>query len=185
MIACQRAPIAGCERHLSRVERERLGDVYRCAMAISPYIERIRRRIGTDLLLVPTVAVLPRDISGRVLLVRQIDSGKWATIGGTIEPDESPEDAARREAREEAGIDVRLGRLVAALGGPAYRITYPNGDQTACVPLVYEATIEAGDPAPDGDETSDTGWFHPDELAHLDLNNLNRALLARTLPGGT
>jgi len=109
-------------------------------VAISPYIARIRQRIGTDLLLVPTVAVLPRDENGRILLVRQIDSGRWTTIGGTIEPDESPADAARREAEEEAGIAVRLGRIVAALGGPEYRIAYPNGDQAACVPIVYEAT---------------------------------------------
>ncbi len=68
-------------------------------MAVSPYIAHIRHRIGTDLLVVPTVAVLPRDENGRILLVRLSDSGQWATIGGTIEPDESPEDAARREVK--------------------------------------------------------------------------------------
>jgi len=150
-------------------------------MAISPYVAGLRERIGTDLLLVPTVAVLPRDDRDRVLLVRQVYSGQWATIGGTIEPDESPEDAARREAEEEAGVIVRLGSLVAALGGPDYRITYPNGDEVACVAIVYEATIECGDPVPDGDETSDVGWFQPGEIANLDLNGLNRALLALVL----
>jgi ADP-ribose pyrophosphatase YjhB (NUDIX family) len=150
-------------------------------MAISPYIAAIRRRIGTDLLLVPTVAVLPRDAAGRILLVRQIDSGKWTTVGGVVEPDESPEDAALREAQEEAGVVVRLHRLVGAVGGPEYRITYPNGDQAACVAIIYDATVEAGDPRPDGDETSEIGWFDADDLADLDLNDLNRALLAYAL----
>ena len=154
---------------------------YGCAMAISPYIADIRRRIGTDLLLVPTVAVLPRDAAGRILLVRQIDSGKWTTVGGVIEPDESPEEAARREAQEEAGVVVRLQRLVGAVGGPEYRITYANGDQAACVAIIYDATVEAGDPGPDGDETSEIGWFDVDDLADLDLNDLNRALLAYAL----
>jgi 8-oxo-dGTP pyrophosphatase MutT (NUDIX family) len=158
-----------------------MSSAYRGWVAISPYIARLRRRIGTDLLLVPTVAVLPRDANGRILLVRQSDSGRWATIGGTIEPDESPEDAARREAEEEAGVAVRLGRLVAALGGSEYRITYPNGDQAACVPIVYEATVESGQPTPDNDETSEVGWFHPDDLDTLDLNDLNRHLLAAAL----
>jgi ADP-ribose pyrophosphatase YjhB (NUDIX family) len=152
-------------------------------VAISPYIADIRRRIGTDLLLIPTVAVLPRDAAGRILLVRQIDSGKWTTIGGTIEPDEPPEDAARREAEEEAGVVVRLRHLVGVVGGPEYRITYPNGDQAACVAIIYDATVEAGDPAPDGDETSEIGWFDADDLAELDLNDLNRALLAYALAG--
>ena len=150
-------------------------------MAISPYIAAIRRRIGTDLLLVPTVAILPRDSTGRILLVRHIDSGRWATIGGTIEPDESPQDAARREALEEAGVVVRLTRFLIAVGGPEYRITYPNGDKAACVPIVYEATVESGEPTPDGEETSEIGWFRPNELETIDLNDLNRVLLAAAL----
>lgn len=151
-------------------------------MPISPYIADIRSRIGTRLLLVPTVAVLVRDADGRILLVRQSDSGKWATVGGTIEPDEVPEDAATRETLEETGLQVRLVSLVAALGGPAYRITYPNGDETACVPLVYDAVVEAGTAEPDGDETTEVGWFAPHELDELDLNPLNRHLLAAALP---
>jgi 8-oxo-dGTP pyrophosphatase MutT (NUDIX family) len=146
-------------------------------VAISPYLAALREQIGTALLLVPTVAVLPRDDRGRVLLVRQSDTGQWATIGGSIEPDESPEDAARREAMEEANIEVRLLGLVAALGGPAYRITYPNGDVTACVPIVYEADVLSGDAAPDGDETIEVGWFDPDELDTVDLTSVNRHLL--------
>ena len=151
-------------------------------MGISPYIAAMRGLIGTELLLVPTVAVVPRDPLGRILLVRQRDTGAWTTIGGTVEPDESPEDAARREAEEEAGVVVRLGRLLAALGGPEYRITYPNGDEAACVAVVYDATIESGDPAPDGDETSEVGWFHPAALAGLGLNDLNRHLLDAVVP---
>ena len=151
-------------------------------MPISPYIAELRRRIGTSLLLVPTVAVLVRDGDGRILLVRQADSGTWATVGGTIEPDEAPEDAAVREAVEETGLHVRLVRLVGALGGPEYRITYPNGDEAACVPLVYDAVVESGTAEPDGDETTEVGWFAPHELDGLDLNPLNRHLLATVLP---
>lgn len=151
-------------------------------MAISPYIARLRERIGTDLLLVPTVAVLPRDPDGRLLLVRHTDSGQWATIGGTIEPDEVPEDAAVREAQEEAGVVVRLDRLLTVLGGPEYRLTYPNGDEAACVPVVYSATVVTGQPTPDNDETSDVRWFRSAELATLDINALNRHLLDASCP---
>lgn len=151
-------------------------------MAISPYIAAIRQRIGTELLLLPAVAVIPIDDDGRILLVRQTDSGRWATIGGTVEPDESPEEAARREAVEEAGVVVRLIRLVTAVGGPGYRITYPNGDEAAYVSSVFEATVESGSPAPDDEETSEVGWFHPDDMAGVDLDDLNRHLLTAVLP---
>lgn len=149
---------------------------------MSPYSAAIRERIGRDLLLLPSVAVLPVDPIGRILLVKEKDFGRWATIGGTIEPDESPEDAALREAVEEAGVTVRLDRLLTVLGGPGYRITYPNGDQTAYVSIVFQATVVDGTAAPDGDETTEVGWFLPRQVSEVDLNGLNRRLLDVVLP---
>jgi 8-oxo-dGTP pyrophosphatase MutT (NUDIX family) len=113
-------------------------------MAISPYIRRLRELVGHQLLLLPSVAVLPRDDQGRVLLVQVSDTGQWAAIGGAIEPDESPQQAGVREAQEEAGVEVRLGTLLGVLGGPEFRITYPNGDQTPYVSTVFEAVVVGG-----------------------------------------
>ena len=77
-------------------------------MTMSPYVRRLRALVGHDLLLLPSVTVVPRDDRGRVLLVRRADDGQWAAIGGMVEPGERPEDAACREALEEAGVEVAL-----------------------------------------------------------------------------
>lgn len=45
---------------------------------------------------------------GAVLLVREHDRDGWADPGGKDEPGESLAAAARRETREEAGVDVSL-----------------------------------------------------------------------------
>ena len=127
--------------------------------------------------MLPSAAVLPKDDNGRVLLVRLIDSGLWATIGGAIEPDESPREAALREAEEEAGVKLELGPILAVLGGPEYRLTYPNGDQTSYVVTVFGATIFEGTPTPDGDETSAVEWWDPDNLPYDQMSILTRALL--------
>ncbi len=148
-------------------------------MPVSPYIRRLRTSIGTDLILLPSVAVLPRDRDGRVMLVRQADTGRWATIGGSVEVDEDPAVAAVREAAEEAGVEVRLTRVLTAVGGPEFRITYPNGDQTAYVSIVYEAEVVGGSPRPDYDETVDVGWFEPDGLAEVDLGDFARHMFIR------
>ncbi len=154
-------------------------------MAIAPYIRRLRQLVGNELLVLPSVAVFPWDGAGRVLLVRTIDTDQWAAIGGAVEPDESPRQAARREAQEEAGVVLRLGSIRAVVGGPAYRMTYPNGDRTAYVSTVFDAEVIGGKPRPDGDETSAVQWFDPTCLPTDEMSPFTRALMrdARIGPG--
>jgi 8-oxo-dGTP pyrophosphatase MutT (NUDIX family) len=146
-------------------------------MAISPHIRRLRELIGNELLVLPSVAVLPRDERGQVLLVRLLDTGQWATIGGGVEPDESPQSAALREAEEESGLTLRLGPILGVLGGPGYRVTYPNGDQTSYVVTVFDARVVSGSPRPDGDETSAVEWWDPDRLPRSEMGLLTLTLL--------
>jgi 8-oxo-dGTP pyrophosphatase MutT (NUDIX family) len=58
----------------------------------------------------PGVSVLPIDDEGQVYLVRvfryTLDRDCLETIAGGIDEDESPADAARRELREEGGIEA-------------------------------------------------------------------------------
>ncbi len=140
-------------------------------------MQRLRQRVGHDLLLLPSVAILPRDGDGRLLLVRQADSGQWGTIGGAIELDESPADAARRESREEASIEVELTGIIDCVGGPNFRMQVANGDQVAYVSIVYDARVKSGVPAPDSDETLEVAWFTSEELRQLNMTDFNRELL--------
>jgi 8-oxo-dGTP pyrophosphatase MutT (NUDIX family) len=146
-------------------------------MAISDYIRQLRARVGHDLLVLPSVTVLPRDGEGRVLLVRIRETGLWATIGGAIEPDESPEVAGCREAEEEAGVQLRLTSLLAVLGGPQFRLTYPNGDQTSYVTTVFAAEVVGGSPRADGDETVEARWWQTDALPYEEMSSFTNALL--------
>lgn len=143
---------------------------------ISPHVRDLREKVGHSLLLLPSTAVLPRDETGRVLLVRLIDSGDWATIGGAVEVDESPRESAVRESLEEAGIHVELGEILGAFGGPDYRVTYTNGDETAYVVTAFDARPSGGTPRADGDETSEVAWFRIAELPIDRMGRLSRAL---------
>lgn len=57
------------------------------------------------------VVILDGD---RILVARHTshDREYWVLPGGAVEPDESPEDAAVREAREETGLTVQVERLL-------------------------------------------------------------------------
>ncbi|RPF21087.1 ADP-ribose pyrophosphatase YjhB (NUDIX family) [Myceligenerans xiligouense] len=53
------------------------------------------------------------DAAGRVLLCEPTYKQVWEAPGGAVEADESPRDGAAREVREELGLVVGPGRLVA------------------------------------------------------------------------
>jgi len=150
-------------------------------VGIAAHIARLRAVVGHELLLLPSAAVLPVDEAGRLMLVMEADRDDgWTVLGGAVDVGESPAEAAVREAREEAGVGVRLVRLLDVLGGPDYEVSYPNGDRVAYVAAVYEARIIDGSPTPSDGELSDVAWFTREELPGLRLSQFTRALLRAT-----
>ena len=146
-------------------------------MAISPYIARIREKIGNARLLVPSVAAIIYGPKGEILLVQQSDGGVWSTPGGSIEPDEAPIDAVVREAWEETGLLVRPVELIGVYGGPAFIIMYPNGDETQYVAAVYECAVEAGELIDSSDEVVDCRYVSAEEFDSLDVSPWTREVL--------
>lgn len=136
-------------------------------MPMSDFISELRRKIGNDLLQLPTVTVLIFDHRDRVLLVRHIDGDIWSTPGGMVEPGETPSDAALREVWEETGLSVRLARIVGVFGGTNFMTTYTNGDRVSWISTVFEATIVSGEPRPDNQETAEVRYF-----SNADLNGV-------------
>ena len=59
-------------------------------------------------------AVIQRD--GRYLITRRLEgthlAGLWEFPGGKILPGEKPEEALRREVREELGVEASVGELI-------------------------------------------------------------------------
>jgi 8-oxo-dGTP pyrophosphatase MutT (NUDIX family) len=146
-------------------------------VGISPYVRRLRERVGHELVLLPSVAVLPWDEDGRLLLVREAQTGLWQTIGGAIDLDESPLEAALRETAEETGVRVQIDGIRGVTGGPEYRLRYPNGDLVSYVSIVFDARVVDGIPRPDGTETVDVAWFRPRELTEVAVSDFTITLL--------
>ena len=149
-------------------------------VGMSDYVRGLREKIGNDFLLMPSVAALIRDGDGRILFVQHVE-GRWQLPGGAVDPGERPAEAMQRECLEEAGIEVEPIGIAGVFGGPEYRITYSNGDETGWVVTVFEARIVAGGPAPSDDETQAVGWYSLDELAELELAPATRATLLALL----
>jgi len=146
-------------------------------MPISPYLERLRRRVGKTLLLVPSATAVIRDERGRVLLARHAESGGWSTIGGAVEPNEPPADAVVREVWEETGLLVEPLRVLGVYGGPEFEVVYGNGDRVSYLTTVFACKVARGEPRADGVETIELGWFDEPELSALGLPPWARLVL--------
>jgi 8-oxo-dGTP pyrophosphatase MutT (NUDIX family) len=153
-------------------------------MPMSEYMTQIRRKVGRQLLEVPSVSIIARDSHGRVLLVRHAEIGSWMTPGGAIEPNETPANAAVREMWEETGLDVRLTRLAGVYGGPEFVVRYQNGDENSYVMIVFEAEILAGEARPDDEEILEVSFFERSELDSLEMPAWMSEVLQGVLEGG-
>ncbi|MET2012836.1 NUDIX domain-containing protein [Microbacterium chocolatum] len=130
-------------------------------MATPDFVLDLRRHIGTrPLPLVGVTAVIFRD--EKVLLGRRSDNGALTPVTGIVDPGEEPADAAAREAREEAGVAIRVERLAWVHQIP--RITYSNGDQADYLDLTFRCAWVSGHPEPVDGEMTEVGWFDLHEL---------------------
>jgi len=134
-------------------------------MAISEYVANLRKHVGKDLLMLPSACAVVVDDSGRVLLGRRTDTGKWALPGGAIDPGEQPADAAVREVYEETGVHIAVERLA----GVALReVTYRHGDVCQYLTVWFRCKAIGGHAVVNDEESSAVGWYSPDELPDLD-----------------
>jgi 8-oxo-dGTP diphosphatase len=110
--------------------------------------------------------------AGRVLLVRRRNEpgrGRWCLPCGFADADEPPEQAARREAREEAGVDVVLERLLGAYH-------YTDDPRGAGILLVYRARCDDLGRLAAGDDADDVGLFSPNALPPISHHTHRQAL---------
>ena len=136
-------------------------------MPISAYLRGLRRKVGTDLVLIPGVAAIVRDAEGRILFQRRSDDNQWSLPAGSLDPGEEPARGIVREVWEETGLRVRPVRILGVVGGAAFRHTYPNGDQIEPTTTVFECRVEGGVLECRDGESQELRYFPPDQLPPL------------------
>ena len=114
---------------------------------------------------------------GKVLLVRRSPAARhypdvWDLFGGHVEAGESLDEALRREAREELGVEIESFHPLGAVHDPV-----EPADIT-----IFTVTAWKGEPvnaAPN--EHSEIGWFSADELPHSSGLETYRTLVLQAL----
>jgi 8-oxo-dGTP diphosphatase len=112
---------------------------------------------------VPCVGAVVRDESGRILVVRRArppSQGLWSIPGGRVESGETLAEAARREVREETGLDVDIQEILGHVEIPHGEIVYDVAD--------FAATVRGSvPPLAAGDDADDARWVTARELRRL------------------
>lgn len=114
-------------------------------------------------------------VHGNTVLLRKHDKYKiWLSVGGHIELDEDPNQAAVREVKEEVGLDVTLvgekppikdDDSYCGLIPPRFMNRHKISDAHEHVTLIYFARTETNITTQNEKETSDgMHWFTKEEL---------------------
>lgn len=127
------------------------------------YIEELRKIIGNRPIIMVGAGVLVMDEQHRLLLGKRTDNHQWGIPGGSMEPGETLEETARREALEETGLAIGELKLFGVFSGPDFFYTYPSGDQVYNVSIIYESHDFAGQMGKNG-EHSAFRFFAVDEI---------------------
>jgi 8-oxo-dGTP diphosphatase len=161
-----------------------------CPRCASPLVERVpeldnrKRRVcpkcGFVLYLNPKIAAgtLPvRD--GKIAMIRrgvEPARGMWSWPCGYVEIDETVEEGALRETREESGLVVAIGPMLGAYSYPV-RATDTPSPTTGLVIMAWPTTSVEGELVA-GDDADDAAWFPLDAIPWKDLafDSTRRAL---------
>jgi len=103
----------------------------------------------------PVAGAITVEPDGRIWLLKRgfaPAKGLWTFPGGFVDLGESVEEATRREAREEIGIDIELKGLVGVYSRPEQRV----------VLIVFHA-VPLGQPRP-SDEATEVHAYAPEDV---------------------
>lgn len=131
------------------------------------YLGRLRKKVGSDTVLMPGAMVVAQRPDGQVLVTRRSDNNQWCLPAGGAEIGGSFASTAVNELAEEVGLRAKVDDLVAfgsLSEADAHTIHYPNGDITHCFALLFLVRRWQGTPLADGQEAMEARFAELDKL---------------------
>ena len=132
------------------------------------YISELRKYIGHQPIINIGATIIVLNDKNEILLNLRSDTNTWGIIGGGMELGESLEETAARELWEEAGLKAERFELLTVLSGKDLFFSYPNGDETYTVIVLYKAVVVSGKLRINDSESRCLKYFPVDSLPELE-----------------
>jgi ADP-ribose pyrophosphatase YjhB (NUDIX family) len=122
--------------------------------------------------MIKTAFTIVKNEIGKIALIQEGGEqarGLWCLPGGHADGRETPEAAAIRETKEEAGLNIQLTQKILTLemNGKEYLGYISENDKTIGISIF--GARSSTDEIRKGDEELDVRWFTKDEIEKLDL----------------
>ena len=132
------------------------------------YIMNLREKVGHRPLIGVGATTLVFNNKNELLLNLRSDTNTWGIPGGSKELNETLEDCAIRELKEETNINVSDLELITVLSGKEYYFKYPNEDELDCVIALYRVLNYEGELHMNDEESKELKFFSLDNLPELE-----------------
>ena len=131
---------------------------------MNDYIKELRKKVGHAPLVIPHSVVLVINNQNEILVELRADDGFCDFPGGGVDPNESTEEAALRELKEETGLIANRLELFKVYSGPITHYVYANGDEIYGVDTIYICRDFSGKLKPQLEEVKSLKFFSMDAM---------------------
>lgn len=128
------------------------------------YLDNLRKKIGTDPVIMPGANVIILNKDGKILMHHRRDRDWWGLPGGMMEIGETLEETAIREVKEEINLDVSNLKIFNIYSGPEFFYIYPDGNQVHNVTATYICKVYSGEIIVEETEGRDAKFFSLEDL---------------------
>lgn len=132
------------------------------------YISKLREKVGHDPIINIGSTLLVFNKNNEILLNLRTDTLTWGIPGGGKELNETLEECAIRELKEETNLKASDLELVTVLSGPEYYFKYPNNDEVDTVITLFKVKDYDGELKITDGESITLDFFSLDKLPKLE-----------------
>lgn len=129
------------------------------------YIGYLRSMVGNKMVMLNSTAVILTNSENQILLQKRSDNGLWGLPGGLLELDETIEEGAIREVKEETNLDIRITKFIGVFINPL--MTWRKQDKAKVFGFGFVGEVVGGELNINDKESLELRYFNIDELPSL------------------